>query len=96
MKVVVPQTRPWIEISVVVRGFSRSALVGEGPDGVEDGSRLILRLWWMFCAIVSVIRAGDEGWSVTAMLRAPERALMREGRAVPGENRLVYVRRYVW
>lgn len=92
VKVVVPHTRPWIEISVVVRGFSKSALVEEGPDGVEDGRRLILRLWCTFCAIVSVIRAGDEGWSVMAMLRALERALMREGSAVPGEDRLVYVR----
>lgn len=43
----------------------------------------MLRLCWMFCAIVSVTKAGDDGWSVIVMLFALERALIRDGRAVP-------------
>lgn len=64
-----------------VRGFS--------DDGSEEGIRCMLRLRWTFCAIVSVVMAGDWGWSVMVMLRAEARALIREGSAVPGTEESV-------
>ena len=56
---------------------------GEGPVEGPFDKRLMLRLWRTLCAIVSVTRAGEEGWSVTVTLWALENAEIREGRAVP-------------
>lgn len=77
-----PQTRPCAESWVVVRGLEREVSFFR-EDGRCLGRISILRLLRTLWIIVSATRAGDEGWSVITTLRAPEKAAMMDGSAVP-------------
>jgi len=88
-----PHVRPWIEIEIVVFDCGCGCGVGLGSSGLGalegggleevGGRRLILRFSRTFFAIVSLMRAGEEGWSVIVTDWAPDRTEITDGRAVP-------------
>lgn len=73
-----PHVRPWIERVVEVRGEGEQA----GSREETVGRRFTWRLSRMLRAIVSEIKAGEQGWSVMVVFLAPERAAISEGRPV--------------
>lgn len=55
-------------------------------EGVVCGALVWSRMLSLtFCSMAPVVSAGEDGWSVMVVDEAPERADIRDGRAVAGE-----------